>query len=288
MADDTGVEILSSKSFFRISELAGARWPSATVQNIFEWHDANLRVSVFESGIVDAKAGHQWGDPIHAGRVNLLQFWVCKPGLLYVAPVDDAEGLYEEISNPLLKRADDVLREFHKSKGHFFFSRIDENYYFIVPTQDVFGLQHRRDESIQSLCLYTSTGHIRLCGRVDKSTQEAFLSEVEIFRDDLLIKRESVLALEQAVPEIKTGEWPRNNQHVSLHSSHILAGLSTTSQPAEQPLRGMKEIAAWLKMPERTAKLWKKKHPSYFNKEGRSVFAYPSKLNALIEKKGKS
>ena len=54
--------IPESKKFFKISELAGKRWPNVTENEIYDWHDMDRKVPLnCAGGMVETAVGHMWG-----------------------------------------------------------------------------------------------------------------------------------------------------------------------------------------------------------------------------------
>jgi len=201
-----------SKRFFKLSELAGKRWPNVTEEDIFNWHDAGTKetcglVSVdldIEGCIVERTACDEWDNPPHNGLINLLSFWVFFPDFCSIRPKNTKK---EEIAKEdfvfdaaTMQRMIDDLTE---AAGAPFLYDYFENQYFMLGFGTVHGLAHNNENEIGILEFFDESGKLHFAG-VGKEGSFPTLGEMKITKEDLLVKTSSVLLLEQIAPEITT------------------------------------------------------------------------------------
>lgn len=197
--------IPESKRFFRLSELAGKRWPSVTEDDIFEWHDTDIT--------------------LREGRLVVFDFWVFFPELR-VMPLNREEPRGD------LQRQHDALVPYD----------LLINVYLRPDRECVKGFAHNGPGKVNCLLLFDESEKMHVPADFSQDAQKCFVCQVEISKNDLLLNRLSVLFLEEIMPDITSagflGRAPVSNEkQVGTKEDR------PTVPPVGKPLIGWKEIA---------------------------------------------
>lgn len=236
----------ASKRFFKISELAGKRWPNVTEDQIYEWHDINFQVPVkLEIGgstikMADTTIVHLWKDPIHGGTVNIMAYW------MFFQDFQAFRDGPNEKMDPMLKPLVDEHPQLF-NVDHLFSS------YLMIDTKSTTGFAFNKAGKVNCLCFYDERGILRIPAQL-KSQKVGWCPEViEVCKEDLLIRASSVQLLEAIAPEITRqdcqvrGSAPFNAPMEKAVVESLPENEDTLPlPPGAKILEGWKDIAKYL------------------------------------------
>ncbi len=244
----------ASKRFFKISELAGKRWPNVTEDQIYEWHDMDFRVSVnLEIGgtplkMGDISTGHHWNETPHFGQVNLMAFWMFFPK--FFAFRSNPGRLFR----PLLE--DDMQSKFpdlQKLKNYpeiFNFDALDKSF-LMIDTDSTKGFAFNKQGSVQGLMFYDEKGVFRAPVLFNEEIKIWEPTTIEIKKEDLLIRASSVQLLEAIAPEITRPDYQVKGS--GLFNADVEEAVKPLEEnqetlqlpPGAKTLTGWKQIASY-------------------------------------------
>ncbi|SHH30100.1 hypothetical protein [Desulfofustis glycolicus] len=322
-----------SKRFFKLSELAGQRWPNVTEDQIFEWHDveldpipyclphASLRVLLeelwpedklpeevnaafedcwFGSGEADKLIDilkdcwpektlsdwhmetirKQWealypsvsrqeaftaflSDNPSEQPGNFLHFWAFFPELRVFRLNGDRAG-------------DDLSKKITDLCGYDLLVTA----YLMPDSSSVKGFAHNRAGKANCSILFDENLMAQVPTEFNRELKMNVACQVEISKDDLLLKRSSVVLIEEFFPEIKTAGALGSPAVSNEKQADIIEG-SPPVQPVGKPLIGWKEIAAYTGQSVSTAQ---RKYTPAVRYDGKRVIAYREDIDAHLFK----
>ncbi len=200
-----GSTIPESKRFFKISELAGKRWPNVTEDEIYNWHDVGHKSPIAAEGLpplVDTTCPNMWNEEPHWGEINLMAYWVFFPEFYSLAGTTTADII--------TKHFDDETVAFMKRYGAKLLkalnSQLLSNHFFMIGTDSAKGFAYNNRGSIDCIDFYDEQGFYCPHGVFDGKAGKFLLTSTIVNKEDLLIKASSVQFLEQIVPELTNND----------------------------------------------------------------------------------
>ncbi len=211
------LKVPPSKRFFKISELAGKRWPGVTEDDIFNWHDAGCdavsKTHVPVEKIVDRNPGDGWDHFPFLGYVNLLCFWMFFPEFYSMQSYSEYQNIVElqKKDFDLEYREPQMSVEVFKKLGVPFPYNVLLNQFFMIPFDFAKGFAFNV-EGVKNNCLlfYDERGECHVHGFFYDKEKQYLCGPAEINKHELLLKSTSVQLLEQIAPEITKPEFNRD------------------------------------------------------------------------------
>ena len=197
---ETPVPFISKgQRFFKLSELAGKRWPNVTEDDIFNWHDTGLMVPVDTAGgLVETPAGHGWCDFPHNGKINLMALWVFFPEFRSL------------LSDQEISLATGIKKKLYKACPYDLLN----NSFFMLDAGNVKGLAFNQEGKIDCIMVFDESGHMRLPADYHTETAKCTVGLIEVKKEDMLLKASCVLALEKIVPEITSANFRADKNEI--------------------------------------------------------------------------
>jgi len=202
--------IPESKRFFKISELAGKRWPSVTAEEIYDWHDAGFEVPVAADGfppIVDTTVSNSWNDPPHCGKINLMSYWAFFTEF-HTFPLTPPETILESFKENIFIDSNliDRFEELMNDSPNLFNVELLSNSFFMVASDCSNGFSFNNRGFIDCWEFYNEQGILCPSRRFDENEKRWVTSEMRINKECLLIKASSVQFIEHISPEITSAD----------------------------------------------------------------------------------
>lgn len=243
-----GSAIPASKRFFKISELAGKRWPTVTEDEIYNWHDAGYKNPIAAEGwppLVDTTCPNRWNEEPHWGEINLMAYWVFFPEFYSLVGPTTADLI--------MKHFDEEAVAFIKREGGKLLkalnSQLLSNHFFMIGTDSAKGLAYNNHGSVDCIDFYNEQGFYCPPGMFDAKAGKFLLTSMTINKEDLLIKASSVQFLEQIAPELTSADRRSKDGGIfqdgrKAITPPVSAEENYAPANAGKPLEGWKAIAA--------------------------------------------
>jgi len=216
------------QKYFKLSELAGNRWPNVTKNEIYNWHDQGFGPPTgIDENIVENffERIDFWKDNIHSLQpINALSYWV----------------YFEEFRSFRTKR--EACREkesgvlLNKHHELFPFESLTDCY-FMLDMESTKRLAHKKGRKINCAVLFDEKGKPHCLAEFDEEKSKWHPGQIEVEKEDLLIKGSSVRLIEKTFPEITSKTFQTNKETSGQLQNH----------PGEKILEGWKDIAAHAK-----------------------------------------
>lgn len=249
----------ASKRFFKISELAGNRWPNITENQIYEWHDANFQLAVTLEiagntlKMADTSTGHYWDKAPHFGKVNVLAYWMFFPEFYAFRP-NPGPAFRTLFEGDMLSK----LPNLQKCQKAFSFDALDRSF-LMVGEGCAKGLAFDAQGIVRGLEFYDEKGMLRAPVSFNEGMQTWEIASVEIKKEDLLVSAASVQLLEAIAPEVTSPNYKAEGGGKFNVAMEAAVKPSADSQaelpfkPGDKFLEGWKEIASYLGVSVATA-----------------------------------
>nr|WP_320010597.1 hypothetical protein [uncultured Desulfobulbus sp.] len=197
--------IPESKRFFKISELAGKRWPTVTEEEIYNWHDLGHETPIEIEGfqaLVDTTEPNMWNDTPHFGQINIFAYWIHFETFYSMVGITAAELLLKTVGD---ERAD-FLKKYARTLLESLNAECIPNSFFMINIDSARNLAYRKNGVISCLEFYDEKGMLRISAMPSGKPARFSPESLEIRKEDLLIKASSVKYIERIIPELMSND----------------------------------------------------------------------------------